>query len=86
MSTKTRVTGSRYHAHSEVQRADGLYGSLVVHSPVAPLDSATYQYDQELLFMIGDWYHWPAEKVLANFMDRTSLGNEVCLSQFYENT
>ncbi|CZR52693.1 related to multicopper oxidase [Phialocephala subalpina] len=61
-----------------LQRADGLYGGLVVHSPGMSLDKNTYQYDKELLFMIGDWYHWPAAKVLANFMDRTSMGNEPC--------
>jgi FtsP/CotA-like multicopper oxidase with cupredoxin domain len=68
----------RYHAHSEVQRADGLYGGLVVHNPVTPLESISYKYDKELLFLVGDWYHWPAAKVLANFMDRTSTGSEVC--------
>lgn len=75
---KHTLTDHRYHAHSEVQRGDGLYGGLVVHRPRTPLDKNSYQYDKELLFLIGDWYHWSAEKVLANFMDRTSMGNEVC--------
>ncbi len=39
-----------------------------------------YQYENELLFMVGDWYHWPSAKVLATFMSATSTGNEVCLS------
>lgn len=66
-----------YHAHSEVQRGDGLYGGLVIHRPGMSLDKNSYQYDKELLFLVGDWYHWPAAKVLANFMDRTSMGDEV---------
>jgi FtsP/CotA-like multicopper oxidase with cupredoxin domain len=74
---KHRLTRSRYHAHSEVHRADGLYGGLVIHKPSEPPDNISYQYDKELLFLVGDWYHWPAKKVLINFMDRTSLGTEV---------
>ncbi|KUJ15800.1 uncharacterized protein LY89DRAFT_783068 [Mollisia scopiformis] len=67
-----------YHAHSELQRADGLYGGLVVHNHTTPLENVSYQYDKELLFLVGDWYHWPSDKVLANFMDRTSMGTEPC--------
>ncbi|OAA57414.1 iron transport multicopper oxidase fet3 [Niveomyces insectorum RCEF 264] len=66
-----------YHAHSEVQRADGLYGGFVVHNPEAT-DSTTYGYDQELLFLVGDWYHWSADRVLAKFLDQTSNGHEPC--------
>ena len=67
----------RYHAHSEVQRGDGLYGALVVHNDSAEIDS--YAYDKELLLLVGDWYHRPAEWLLARFQDRTSTGNEVSL-------
>ncbi|KAG0647113.1 Cell surface ferroxidase fetC [Hyphodiscus hymeniophilus] len=61
-----------YHAHSEVQRADGLYGGLVIHNPIAPTEASIHQYDSELLFLVGDWYHWPASKVLGMFMRMTS--------------
>ncbi len=67
----------RYHAHSEVQRADGLYGGLIVHSPLFRAENVFYEYDSELLFMVGDWYHWPATKVLEHFMRPTSAGVEV---------
>ena len=67
----------RYHAHSEVQRADGLYGGLIVHNPVFPAENNSHDYDSELLFMVGDWYHWPATKVLEHFMRPTSAGVEV---------
>jgi FtsP/CotA-like multicopper oxidase with cupredoxin domain len=68
----------RYHAHSEVQRGDGLYGGLVVHNESA--DGGFYAYDRELLLLVGDWYHRPAEWLLARFQDRTSTGNEVSFS------
>lgn len=68
----------RYHAHSEVQRADGLYGGLIIHNPISPPENITYEYDHELLFLVGDWYHEQAEKVLGMFMRRISSGVEVC--------
>ncbi|KAH8892839.1 hypothetical protein GQ53DRAFT_793693 [Thozetella sp. PMI_491] len=64
-----------YHAHSEVHRGDGLYGGLVVHNP-AVSENDSFQYDRELLFLAGDWYHWQAEKVLATFAAATDTGNE----------
>lgn len=77
-----------YHAHSAVQRADGLYGGLVVHKPalkpavrgLMPRDSDdrfSYGYDKEILLLIGDWYHRPAEEVLSWYLRAGSYGNEV---------
>lgn len=80
-----------YHAHSGVSRADGLYGGLVVHSPVPKFtvrslmaragskDSWPHSYDEDLLVLIGDWYHRPGHDVLAWYMRAGSFGNEVCL-------
>ena len=65
-----------YHAHSEVQRGDGLYGGLVVHNP-SELESAAFKYDEELLLLVGDWYHWQSVDVLAKFMSRSDDGFEV---------
>ncbi|PLB48849.1 hypothetical protein P170DRAFT_455674 [Aspergillus steynii IBT 23096] len=71
-----------YHAHSGVMRADGLYGGLVVHAP-APKSTVRglmargqSVYEKELLILVGDWYHRPAEDVLAWFMSIESFGNE----------
>ncbi|RJE18349.1 Multicopper oxidase [Aspergillus sclerotialis] len=72
-----------YHAHSGVHRADGLYGGFVVHEP-APKSTvrgllskeAKYAYEKELLLLIGDWYHRPADQVLAWYMRAASDGNE----------
>ncbi|EFR03577.1 iron transport multicopper oxidase FET3 [Nannizzia gypsea CBS 118893] len=76
-----------YHAHSGLQRAEGLYGGLVVHEPSAPSmriarDSAMhteafkYQYEKEHLLLIGDWYHRPAEDVLKWFRSLEANGQE----------
>ncbi|XP_044717680.1 multicopper oxidase domain-containing protein [Hirsutella rhossiliensis] len=63
-----------YHAHAGVQRADGLFGGLVIHKPVSAhekhgSDLSTYQYEAEQLLLVGDWYHRPAGAVLDWFMD-----------------
>ncbi len=69
-----------YHAHSETNRADGLYGGLIVHKPVSEsgvTELSQYGYDGELLLMIGDWYHPPADEVLAKYMNARSNALEV---------
>ncbi|UNI15436.1 hypothetical protein JDV02_001970 [Purpureocillium takamizusanense] len=62
-----------YHAHSGVQRADGLFGGLVVHKPANTKDArnelATHSYDAEQLLLVGDWYHRSAVDVLEWFED-----------------
>lgn len=74
----------RYHSHSELQRADGLYGGLIIHNP-EELEAEKYQYDQELLFLIGDWYHFSGKEIFAIFEDPTSNGNEPCPISFLIN-
>jgi FtsP/CotA-like multicopper oxidase with cupredoxin domain len=64
-----------YHAHDGVQRADGLYGGLVVHQP------ATHAKDTgplagEYLLLIGDWYHRSAAEALAFYMHPGAFGLE----------
>lgn len=60
-----------WHSHSDVQRADGLWGGLVVHSPdevdVPP---------EDYLLMIGDWFHRNQTEVLGWYADASSRGNE----------
>lgn len=65
-----------YHAHSELQRADGLYGALIVHEASAN-KSENLKYEEDVALMIGDWYHRSAHQVLDYFTDWTNFGNEV---------
>jgi FtsP/CotA-like multicopper oxidase with cupredoxin domain len=88
-----------YHAHSSVQRVDGLYGGLIVHKPATTLspdrfgrvteqtsnaqaDSSNYDYNKELLLLIGDWYHRPARDVASWYLWWGSMGFEVRLDDF----
>lgn len=77
-----------YHAHSGLSRQDGLFGGLVVHAPVSKStvrglmgrggrDADRFGYEKEHLLLIGDWYHPPAEDVLAWYQDPGNFGNEV---------
>jgi len=78
-----------WHAHSQVQRGDGMYGGLVVHKPAISQSKAVeYSYEQEILLLIGDWYHRSADEVLAWYTSVRGFGNEVrihFLSRTYPN-
>ncbi|GLI79669.1 hypothetical protein PoHVEF18_008008 [Penicillium ochrochloron] len=76
-----------YHAHSGVSRGDGLYGGLVIHAPAAKStvrglmsrargDAQKFNYEKELLLLIGDWYHRPAKDVLAWYKLPGNFANE----------
>ncbi|KAF9770267.1 hypothetical protein IL306_012217 [Fusarium sp. DS 682] len=60
-----------WHSHSDIQRADGLWGGLVVHSP----DEADPP-PEEYLLMVGDWFHRNQTEVLGWYADASSRGNE----------
>lgn len=79
------INGLRYHSHSELQRADGLYGGLIVHSPVEIGNSEHLDllYDDEVLLMIGDWYHRTAGEVQASYVTHESWGREVLRAQSF---
>jgi FtsP/CotA-like multicopper oxidase with cupredoxin domain len=68
-----------YHAHSQEQRGDGLYGGLVVHRPDenGVSDLVRFGYEKEMLLLVGDWFHRSAEEILAWFMSTRAFGNEV---------
>ncbi|KAF5550714.1 hypothetical protein FMEXI_3673 [Fusarium mexicanum] len=60
-----------WHSHSDVQRADALWGGLVVHSPDEVVDLP-----EDYLLMIGDWFHRNQTEVLGWYADASSRGNE----------
>lgn len=64
-----------YHAHSHVQRGDGLYGGLVVHDPVT--QSSTDAVGDEVLLLVSDWFHRSAETMLDWYTSVRGFGNEV---------
>lgn len=70
-----------YHAHSEAQRSDGLYGGLVIHKPDHDnvSEAKRYDYQREVLLMAGDWYHRSAEEMLAWYTREAVASNEVTL-------
>ena len=79
----------RYHAHSGLHRADGLYGGLIVHKPVlddGQSDPSLYQYDIEQLLLIGDWYNRQGSEVLDWFEDPDHYGLEVMLATSSSST
>lgn len=67
-----------YHAHDQVQKADGLYGGLVIHKQESQSSrrGSTGSMTPEQLLLISDWYHRSAEEVLTTYMSSGSFGNE----------
>ncbi|CAK4031442.1 laccase IV [Lecanosticta acicola] len=61
-----------WHAHDGVQRADGLYGGLVIHQ-TGPRSAV---FEEERLLLIGDWYHRSAEDALRFYMHPGAFGLE----------
>lgn len=63
-----------YHSHDAVQRAEGLYGGLVVHEPAE--SDAIVDLKDEYLLMAGDWYHRDAKDAFKFYSHPGSFGNE----------
>ncbi|TQV93630.1 ferro-O2-oxidoreductase [Cordyceps javanica] len=62
-----------WHSHHKVQRGDGLFGGLVIHPPQQTLFHADYD---DVLLMVGDWFHQPQADVFEWYAGWTSLGDE----------
>ncbi|KAF4459766.1 hypothetical protein FALBO_13472 [Fusarium albosuccineum] len=60
-----------WHSHSDGQRANGLWGGLVVHSP-----KEANPPPNDFLIMLGDWFHTSHAQVLDWFTDPRNRGNE----------
>ncbi|TVY91410.1 Laccase [Lachnellula willkommii] len=67
-----------YHSHIGTQRADGLYGGLIIHHPLIDSVYRTKApgYKEESLLLVGDWYHRTAEEVQAGYVNHDSWGRE----------
>jgi Multicopper oxidase len=67
-----------WHAHSQVERGDGMFGGLVVHKPnLLANEMQRNGYEKEVLLLVGDWYHRSSEEVLAWYTSVRGFGNEV---------
>jgi FtsP/CotA-like multicopper oxidase with cupredoxin domain len=70
-----------WHAHSQVERGDGMYGGLVVHKPIVRGgEDKEYEQEEQVLLLVSDWYHRNAEEVLAWYTSVRGFGNEVRFS------
>lgn len=61
---------NRWHAHSGLQRADGVFGSLIVQQPIT-LNPNSILYDHDLpehVIMLHDWYNVPAIQTLSTYL------------------
>jgi FtsP/CotA-like multicopper oxidase with cupredoxin domain len=67
-----------WHAHFQSQRGDGLYGGLVVHPPHEELagKKAVVEYEEDVLLMVGDWFHRSSDEVLKWYTNPGNFGNE----------
>ena len=65
-----------YHAHDEVQRADGIFGAFIIHNLDDNNKSSRIPYDEERVLLINDWYHRSAVDAQAWYMRAGSYGME----------
>ncbi|KAJ2552364.1 ferroxidase fet3 [Coemansia sp. RSA 1933] len=57
------------HSHYSAQYVDGIRAPLVIHDPDDP-----YDYDEEMVLTLADWYHDQASALLAQFLSWKNPG------------
>lgn len=62
-----------WHSHAQFQRAEGLYGGLVVHEPTT---KTAARRGKEALLLVGDWFHSQQKNVFAHYDTALSYGKE----------
>ncbi|WP_236032408.1 copper resistance system multicopper oxidase [Pseudomonas schmalbachii] len=60
-----------YHAHSDFQEIEGLYGPLVIE----PKGREPYRYDREYTLLLADWHDTRPETVFANLKKQSDYYN-----------
>ncbi|KAJ6779931.1 hypothetical protein PWT90_05352 [Aphanocladium album] len=71
-----------WHSHAHLQRADGLYGGLVIHKPAA---TKTMPNPKEALLLVGDWFHSQQENVFSEYNSPMNYGKEPILDGILVN-
>ncbi|SDJ98524.1 L-ascorbate oxidase [Pseudomonas delhiensis] len=61
-----------YHAHSDFQEVEGLYGPLVIE----PKGREPYSYDREYTLLLADWHDSKPEKIFANLKKQSDYYNQ----------
>ncbi|WP_152224436.1 copper resistance system multicopper oxidase [Pseudomonas sp. SCB32] len=61
-----------YHAHSDFQEIEGLYGPLVIE----PKAREPYRYDREYTLLLADWHDTRPETVFANLKKQSDYYNQ----------
>ena len=86
--SKTQSGTFWYHSHHATQRADGLFGALIIHSahqlPSAErLDDLRIRWQrnsspkpEEMVLLLGDWYHRTGDQILSWYQSSFSRGDE----------
>jgi FtsP/CotA-like multicopper oxidase with cupredoxin domain len=71
-----------YHSHSGHQKANGIYGALIVRAPsVSNPNRHLFDFDLPEHFIIAsDWMHQMAENYLPGFMKRSSLSESMLIN------
>ncbi|ORX37171.1 multicopper oxidase-domain-containing protein [Kockovaella imperatae] len=77
-----------YHSHHAAQRSDGLHGPLIIHKPTDAIEHGRnpdlrlrwkrsgLSGPDQLILMMGDWYHRTAAQTLDWYRSPTSRGHE----------
>ncbi|OWB55293.1 oxidoreductase activity protein [[Candida] boidinii] len=55
-----------YHSHWATQYADGVFGPIVIHSKQE--DELLQDYDEDVVFLVNDFYHDTASTYLADYL------------------
>lgn len=68
-----------YHSHAGHQKANGVYGGLIVRAPKAKNPNAhLYDYDKsEHLIILADWMHHLAEEDFPGKVSRSVLTESI---------
>ncbi|KAM0786927.1 hypothetical protein ACM66B_002349 [Microbotryomycetes sp. NB124-2] len=54
-----------WHSHNGDQYMDGLRAPFIIHAENEP-----YEYDEEMVVILGDWYHEPSKVMNKQFMSK----------------
>jgi FtsP/CotA-like multicopper oxidase with cupredoxin domain len=55
-----------YHSHWSTQYADGVYGPIILHSPIE--DANLTYYDADRIFVVNDYYYTDASNLLGDYL------------------